>query len=60
MPSLRLLSGDEHVQWVALGGTDSQDVGEQGVERLDDIRIGRGGLAISCARELSPGVTKLV
>jgi hypothetical protein len=35
---------EEHVQRVALGGTGSQDVGELGVERLDDIRIGRGSL----------------
>jgi hypothetical protein len=29
---------------VALDRTGSQDVGELGVERLDDIRIGRSGL----------------
>ena len=41
---LRVVPGEEHVQRVALDWTGSQDVGELGVERLDDIRIGRGGL----------------
>ena len=34
-----------------------QDVAEDGVERLDDVRARRGVLAISCAAELSPRVT---
>ena len=41
---LRVVAGDEHVQRAALGWTGSQDVGEQGVERLDDMRAGGGGL----------------
>jgi len=34
------VSSEEHVQWVALG----QDVAEDGVERLHDVRARRGGL----------------
>ena len=41
---LRVVAGDEHVQRAALGWAGRQDVGEQGVERLDDMRAGGGGL----------------
>src|SRR6202042_2562374 len=37
---LRVVAGDEHVQRAALG----QDVAEDGVERLHDVRARRGGL----------------
>ena len=36
----RVVAGDEHVQRAALG----QDVAEDGVERLHDVRARRGGL----------------
>src|ERR1700683_1338224 len=53
---LRVIPGDEHVQWVPLGGTGSQNVGELGVERLDDIRVGRGGLGdLLCAGTVPRG-----
>src|ERR1700761_3455008 len=37
---LRVVAGHEHVHRAALG----QHIGEQSVERLDDLRAGRGGL----------------
>lgn len=41
---LRVVPGDEHVQQLTFDGTHGQHVGKLGVECLDDIRIGRGGL----------------
>ena len=41
---LRVVAGDEHVQWATLGGAGRQNVGGQGVERLDDMRARGGGL----------------
>ena len=41
---LRVVAGDEHVQRATLGWAGRQNVGEQGVERLDDMRAGGGGL----------------
>src|SRR5882757_9160481 len=41
---LRVVTGDEHVQWATLGWAGRQNMGEQGVERLDDMRAGGSGL----------------
>lgn len=38
-----VVSGNENVQRLACQGTASQDVGELGVERLEDCRVGRHG-----------------
>src|SRR5205085_5972727 len=40
----RVVAGDEHVQWTTLGWAIRQNIGEQGVERLDDMRVGWGDL----------------
>src|SRR5207245_8105735 len=36
----RVVACDEHVQWTTLGWAVRQNIGEQGVERLDDMRAG--------------------
>ena len=41
---LRVVAGDEHVQWATLGWAGRQNMGKQGVERLDDMRAGGGRL----------------
>ena len=43
-PGLRVVAGDGHVERVTLGWAGRENVGEQGVERLDDMRAGGGGL----------------